>query len=94
MMTESNKATREMQGFVMQLAADKVGGERVIEARTVTPKEAERLVLEFFQQHGGEDVYYSDIMEALDLDSATVIAACRSLQENKLIEPKKDDDQN
>ncbi|HJT35114.1 MAG TPA: hypothetical protein VJ783_24010 [Pirellulales bacterium] len=94
MMGETAKQAQELQNLVVQLASDRVSEDRIVEARRLSPKEAQKQVMEFFQQHAGQDVYYSDIMEALNLDSATVIAACKSLQENKLIEPKNNADQN
>jgi hypothetical protein len=60
--------------------------EEAIEAREVSVEDAKREIVELFKQRRGQDLYYSDIAEALNLDFSTVIAACGELENEQVIE--------
>jgi len=55
-----------------------------VEARSVSPKQAMDEILALFKKR--KRLFYSDLVEALRLDFATVVRACNELQRKGLIE--------
>lgn len=58
----------------------------VVEARDIPIEQAKREILEFFEKHPDEDVYYGDIAEELQLSYSSVIEAFEELKSDGNIE--------
>lgn len=56
-----------------------------IEIREISHEQAVKEILELFQKKQQRNLYYSDIIEALRLTLATVMEACKELEEKGLI---------
>lgn len=82
-MTRQNERFAEM---VTKLLSDRAAAEpEEIELREVSLEQAKKEVLNLFQRHGTENVYYSDMVEELRIDLATIIEACKDLEKQGLI---------
>ncbi|MCH8342685.1 MAG: hypothetical protein IH983_01715 [Planctomycetes bacterium] len=81
-----NRQTAAIQelvlGFSERITSD---GAEEVEIRKISHEQAVKEILQLFQKQQQKNVYYSDIVEALCLDLATVMAACKELEDKGLI---------
>lgn len=84
-----NRHSAAVEGLAKSLAertsGDRDDGDWEDEPREIDFEQAVDEVLQLFQQRRRQDVYYSDVMEALRLDLATVMKACEELEQRGLI---------
>ncbi len=80
------KHSERLEEVVTKLLSDRAAAEPVEqELREVSLEQAKREVLNLFQRHGTENVYYSDMVEELSIDLSTIIDACKELEQQGLI---------
>ncbi len=56
-----------------------------INPKQISLKEAKEEIKEYFSLHHGKDIYWSDLVEALNIDLETVIEACNELEKEEKI---------
>jgi hypothetical protein len=73
---------RENQQLREQVAAMKTNNAEILEIREVSKKQAKKEIRKFFKDHHGEQIYPSDIMEALAIDYDLVYEICEELEKS------------
>ncbi len=82
-MNRQTVAIQELaQSLSERITSDEAGE---VEIREISHEQAVKEILELFQKQQQKNVYYSDIVDALCLDLATVMEACKELEEKGLI---------
>lgn len=80
--------TRAIDDLVKKIDGGELHATGSVEARTIPIEEAKRDILKLFRER--RRLFYSDLSEALRLDIATIIQACKELQRDGLIEEDAD----
>jgi dCTP deaminase len=78
-MGRHSTAIESLAKSLAKQAQDDVGDD--VEPREITHEQAMQEILQIFQARRKKDIYYSDLMEELQLDLATVVKACEELQQ-------------